>query len=157
MENIRRMEKFNTEELQNLLFFMLEGSDKIKDNGWTTQICVREVIKNIKLSFTNWTGSSNTITQQNLLEIILSFMLCCKPVQLDANKRPTPPKYSQCISQLLILNRKRSVYIIHAEQPKIQDKALSYISPFIQEFVESVRNKLVYPIGIPSPAKERLK
>jgi hypothetical protein len=28
MENIRRMEKFSTEELQNFLFFMLEGSDE---------------------------------------------------------------------------------------------------------------------------------
>jgi hypothetical protein len=32
MENICRMERFSAEELQNLLFFMLEGSDKIKDD-----------------------------------------------------------------------------------------------------------------------------
>jgi hypothetical protein len=97
------------------------------------------------------------MTQQNLPEIILSFMLCCKPVQLDTNKRPTPPKYSQCISQRLILNGKRSGYIIHAEQPRIRDKVLLYISPIIQELVEYVGNELVYTIGLSSPAKQRWK
>jgi hypothetical protein len=51
-------------------------------------------------------------------------MLCCK--QLDTNKGPTAPKYSQCISQRLILNRKRSRYIIHAEQPRVREKVLLY-------------------------------
>jgi hypothetical protein len=59
-------------------------------------------------------------------------------VQLDTNKRPTPPKYSQCISQRLILNRKGSGCIIHAEQPRIRDKALLYISPIIQEYEMSL-------------------
>jgi len=35
-------------------------------------------MKNIKLSFSIWTGSSNKIAEQNLLEIILSLTLCCK-------------------------------------------------------------------------------
>jgi len=61
-------------------------------------------------------------------------------VQLDTNKRPNPSKYSQYIYQRLILNRKLSGYTIRAEQPRIRDKALLYISPIIQELVESAGN-----------------
>jgi hypothetical protein len=43
---------FSTEELQNLLFFMLDGGDKIKGDEMDEKICVREGMKNMKLSFT---------------------------------------------------------------------------------------------------------
>jgi hypothetical protein len=41
---------FSTEDLQ-ILFFMLGGVIKSRMMRWTNQICVQEVMKNMKLSF----------------------------------------------------------------------------------------------------------